>query len=349
MATRNGKIPICYIGVMYILKDQTVKVKWNPNTKLWYIERGYDFTSYNDTFEVSVFDLMRGSKTKVEVICDYCGDHFETEYNVLINGRKHLKKDCCHKCSGKKSSEISKSKRANHYIALASSACQKKGYTLLTTIDEYTDVKMTAKYYCPIHGEQSSILENIINGHRCKQCSYFDRGRLLSKSVDSVLSEISRSGSSILLNPNEYRDSLKRNLRFRCSCGREFVTSFTNYTKAGKTRCSTCTQKDSVAEKRIMDFLDECKIDYQREKRFKDCRDIKPLPFDFHLLEQNLIIEYDGMHHYFPVRGEDAYKKTKIHDKIKDEYCKENNIDLLRIPYWETGNMIDMIREKLAA
>ena len=31
-------------------------------------------------------------------------------------------------------------------------------------------------------------------------------------------------------------------------------------------------------------------------------------------------------------------KVSKEHDKIKDNYCKENNINLLRIPYWERDN-----------
>ena len=29
------------------------------------------------------------------------------------------------------------------------------------------------------------------------------------------------------------------------------------------------------------------------------------------------------------------FQKTKSHDKIKTNYCKQNNIKLIRIPYWE--------------
>ena len=39
-------------------------------------------------------------------------------------------------------------------------------------------------------------------------------------------------------------------------------------------------------------------INYIREKRFKDCKNIKPLPFDFYLPEKNICIEYDGEHHF---------------------------------------------------
>lgn len=69
---------------------------------------------------------------------------------------------------------------------------------------------------------------------------------------------------------------------------------------------------------------------------FDDCRDINLLPFDFYLPDYNLCIEYDGIHHfeineYFG--GVDRLKYTKKHDKIKNIYCKLNNIKLIRISY----------------
>ena len=57
--------------------------------------------------------------------------------------------------------------------------------------------------------------------------------------------------------------------------------------------------------------------------------------FDFYLPEYNLCIEYDGIQH-FKVIGwntQEKLNKTQEHDKIKDLYCKNNNIQLLRISY----------------
>lgn len=51
------------------------------------------------------------------------------------------------------------------------------------------------------------------------------------------------------------------------------------------------------------------------------------------------MIEYDGEQHYWAVFGEKSFQNTLKHDEIKNNYCKENNIPLLRIPYWEKDNI----------
>ena len=82
------------------------------------------------------------------------------------------------------------------------------------------------------------------------------------------------------------------------------------------------------------------KIDkfFEREKRFENCKDKYTLPFDFYLPELNMCIEYDGEHHYKPIKywgGEEELKKIEKRDNIKNIYCSENNIDLMRIKYDE--------------
>lgn len=50
----------------------------------------------------------------------------------------------------------------------------------------------------------------------------------------------------------------------------------------------------------------------------------------------NICIEFDGEQHYIPkdyFGGEKRLLETQINDKIKNEYCKENNIRLIRIKY----------------
>ena len=50
------------------------------------------------------------------------------------------------------------------------------------------------------------------------------------------------------------------------------------------------------------------------------------------------LIEFDGLQHYSKTRSVYATEKVKKHDEIKNEYCKRNNIELLRIPYWWLKN-----------
>lgn len=38
---------------------------------------------------------------------------------------------------------------------------------------------------------------------------------------------------------------------------------------------------------------------------------------------------------------------TVAHDKIKNEYCKSHNIDIIRIPYWDGNDIEKIISTKL--
>lgn len=92
----------------------------------------------------------------------------------------------------------------------------------------------------------------------------------------------------------------------------------------------------SVGEKRIAEYLKRKNIDFEYQKRYKDCRDINVLPFDFYLPKYNAIIEFDGYQHYYNVKQfGNSLEYTQYHDKIKTQYCATKNINLLRIPYWE--------------
>lgn len=77
--------------------------------------------------------------------------------------------------------------------------------------------------------------------------------------------------------------------------------------------------------------------------------------FDFYLPDYNLFIEYDGEQHYMPINfggwNEEElqlkFEKTQYYDKLKNQYCEDNNIGLLRIPYWEKENIKTIINNHL--
>ena len=108
--------------------------------------------------------------------------------------------------------------------------------------------------------------------------------------------------------------------------------------------CQKCSDKSqSIISKKTEEYLIKNKLKYIREYRIDDCRSIKPLPFDFYLPDYNICIEVDGEQHYEPVafgrapkeKVIDNFRELKIRDDIKTQYCKDNNIKLIRIPYWE--------------
>ena len=108
------------------------------------------------------------------------------------------------------------------------------------------------------------------------------------------------------------------------------------YIKNEDTKSCGCISK-SAGEEKIERLLKENNIPFQKEFRFQDCKYKLPLPFDFYI-DNKYLIEFDGIQHYD--------KKNKWHDKdletrdqIKNQYCKDNNIPLIRIPYTHYSNL----------
>lgn len=327
-------------------ENQIVQIRWNNTNELWYKNKGYTFTGRNTLFDVKVKDLPEHSSKKIKAICDYCGKEFETQYAIITNGRKSIEKDACYCCSGKKTSEVSLKRRANKNFSLLEDVCRANGYKLLTDISEFTDVKMNVEFLCPKHGHQVMMLDNLIRGHKCKDCSY--ETRFEGKKLDSCyIKSVVQSKGDEWINPDEYTNCVDRNMKIRCSCGNVFTTSFVNFSNANIFRCSTCSNKESIGELKIRKYLDSQNIKYEQEKRFNECRDNKPLPFDFYLPDFNMCIEFDGQQHYQDKFGIEAFQKTQYHDKLKTGYCNTKGIKLLRIPYWEGNHINDILSKEI--
>lgn len=93
----------------------------------------------------------------------------------------------------------------------------------------------------------------------------------------------------------------------------------------------------SKGELKIKNILQKLNISFKQEYKFKDCINPKtkyPLRFDFYLPDYNCCIEYDGEQHF--IEGcfqNNDLKDRQYKDNIKNLYCKNNNIILIRIPY----------------
>lgn len=102
--------------------------------------------------------------------------------------------------------------------------------------------------------------------------------------------------------------------------------------------CPKC--KSSKGEKLISSFLKEHNINFEQQKRFKECKFKRALPFDFYLPDYNLCIEYQGIQHFEPrseFGGIDGFNSTIRNDLIKREWCsKPKNPNLLEIKYNES-------------
>ena len=131
----------------------------------------------------------------------------------------------------------------------------------------------------------------------------------------------------------------------KCDCGNFCEVSTGHLTSGHNVSCGCINSKYELIIKNI---LDELNISYEKEKIFLDCTSVKnsPLRFDFYLPNYNCCIEYDGIQHYKPIEyfgGEDRFIEQQKNDLIKDNYCKDNNIRLIRISYIKTEEEIRAI------
>jgi hypothetical protein len=112
--------------------------------------------------------------------------------------------------------------------------------------------------------------------------------------------------------------------------------------------------RSSTGEKIILNYLVSHNLKYKSEHSFNDCTHIGNLFFDFAIFnakeDVKLLIEFDGKQHFEPIRwfgGEENFKRQQIRDEIKNKYCKDNKIPLLRIPYWKQNNIGKILKEEL--
>lgn len=113
-------------------------------------------------------------------------------------------------------------------------------------------------------------------------------------------------------------------------------------------RVQSCGCVVSRGENKIIDVLKKYNVTFERQKRFANCKDKRPLPFDFYLPEYNLAIEYQGQQHYHSAFfGESAFNTTVLHDGIKLVFCQHSNIKLITIKYTEFDSIENILKLEL--
>jgi hypothetical protein len=134
-------------------------------------------------------------------------------------------------------------------------------------------------------------------------------------------------------------------------CGQSFNIK-PSYFISG-TRCPFCNS--SKGEIKVMKFLDKKGIKYKKEFVVPGLvsENKVHLRFDFAIFdkEKNVkcLIEYDGQQHFMEQSGNrrSKLKVTQKHDGMKNQYCKEVGIKLIRIPYWQYKNIEEILEIQL--
>lgn len=130
-----------------------------------------------------------------------------------------------------------------------------------------------------------------------------------------------------------------------CSCGTIFDVPFIEMKNRGRVQCKKCSKYQSNISFLTEIWLNNNRMHYIKEYRFEGCKNKKSLPFDYAIFKDGILfclIEVDGGQHYYPMYSRFSKKEealahleyTKVNDDIKNKFCKNNNIKLIRLPFW---------------
>lgn len=189
---------------------------------------------------------------------------------------------------------------------------------------------------------------NLIND-RSKDCGCGRKAMLRETRTKNLVGQ--KFGKLTVVELLEESNKFNRRMyKCKCDCGNEINVPSSSLTTYHTLSCGCLT---SYWNMYINQLLFKNNLRYESEYTVTIYNN--KYRYDFFLPDYNLFIEYDGVQHYEPIRfhgdnveeNERAFKKNQEHDKIKNDYCKDNNINLLRIPYWEKENIETIINSCL--
>ena len=274
---------------------------------------------YGNKYDYSLVNYIN-SLTKVKIICKNHGIFF-------ISPSHHIhKKQGCGKCSGlyrttEEFIQMSQKIHGNKY-----------DYSLVDYKMSYKKVKIICK-------KQNKIFEQTPHDHLSGQGCGFCKSQTTS---EFIIKSKNVHGDKYNYNLVDY---IKSNIKVNIFCNKH--NKIFNQTPANHISGQGCPMcRESKGEREISYFLTNKNIEYIKQYKFNECKYKYKLPFDFYLPKYNICIEYDGEHHFKNVEywgGEENFKKIKMYDSIKTNYCKNNNITLLRINYNE--NVVNKLND----
>lgn len=250
------------------------------------------------------------------------------EQKMQFNNMNRNLKGCKY-CSGKQLPEwyvLEQIKKINPHVEL---------------IDPFINLTTRIRCKCLKHNiYMNQTVQEILNGHGCYYCGLEKLSAQMFLTHDEFIDKYAKINPhlNIISNYSGSHGVMKVQCK-ECLYEFEIPTSSLYH----KIMCKRC--KGYLNEVKINGLLTEWGIRFKSQYRFNDCRDARPLPFDFGIFDYNNnivgVVEYDVELHYRTLNklsNEKSLKNlhtTQAHDIIKNKYCQKNKIPLLRIPYFQ--------------
>jgi len=284
---------------------------------------------HKNKYDYSLIENNINSRSTVKIICPIHGIFEQSVRSHFSNGSG------CPKCAV---NNIKKSltKDKKYFIEKSKKIHgDKYDYKL---VDYKTSRNHNVKIICPIHGIFEQTPSNHHKGFGCPICGNINCANKLKKTTEEFIIDAKK------IHGDKYDYSLVKyaieKIKIICPIHGIFEQNANKH--LNNRGCPYCNE--SKGERIIFLYLKQNNIKFKRQKLFNNCKDINRLPFDFYLISCNMCIEYDGIQHFEPIEyfgGDKQFEIIQKHDKIKNNFCEENNINLLRISYKE--NIIEKL------
>ena len=211
-------------------------------------------------------------------------------------------------------------------------------FGLLTVVEMVDNNQYLCRCEC---GNTITTSGTRLKNGSCSSCGCYRKKRM--SEIGKKYSQIAditnqRFGKLVAIEPTKERQNKSVIWKCKCDCGNIHYASKSNLSSGSVSRCSDCKIL-SKGEEKIKQLLIEANIPFVQEKTFETCRYPKTnalLKFDFYV-NNSYIIEFDGIQHFKSIGWYTTEKLLSLQerDRYKNNWCKENNIPIIRIPYTE--------------
>ena len=214
---------------------------------------------------------------------------------------------------------------------------------------EFVEIKNHAAYWkCKCHCGNLFIARGVdlTNGHtKSCGCTRNKKIKEIGQKSEHKIKDLTgqRFGKLVALKPTDKRSSDRCVIwECQCDCG-NIVYLSSHVLKQGQISCG-CERWKSKGELKIAQLLLNANIPFETQKTFESCRFPNTnflAKFDFYV-NNSYLIEFDGIQHFDPKFGWnnlENFQKIQERDDFKTEWCKQNNIPLIRIKYNQYDNL----------
>ncbi|MDG0032905.1 hypothetical protein MMB68_25480 [Priestia sp. Y58] len=280
--------------------------------------------------EYEVLGEYINARTKIEIKHNECGQNFSMTPECFIRGQR------CSACN------INSLKTNEEFLEDVYNLVKKEYSVMGTYKGIYTKIKMRHNKCGHNYLVSPSDFQR---GRRCPNC--FQNKKKTSDLFKKQVFDLVENEYEVI---EEYISTNSKIKMKHNKCGFEYKVKPAHFLYSGS-RCPRCIF--SKGERTIENWLETNNIEYETQYKFDDCKHKLKLPFDFAIFRHNeliMLVEYDGKQHYKPIKrfgGEEGFKLVQERDNVKNKYCLQNNIPLLRIPYWEFDNINKLLRKAI--